>query len=391
MTVNPSGPHQPSLDSERVQAAYQKYADDLRRFLLGVLRNETAAADALQSTFIKLMEKGHSVRQLDSLKSWLFQVAFNEAMLIRRREGISRKHAERVAWRLKMRADADEVNPQIGQALSQIIRDEDVAMVRSALAELTEAQRVVVKKRIYEELKFREIAEQLDVPLGTVLARMQSGLKKLKSVLDSPQSVGRVTETLWWRSLRHEQRRNDRMTWIGWRFATSQTSWTKNSCAAFELRLADDQAARDAVVQAMEHSQLLLAGLTDDTTSPAAVEVAGRGNGYLVSSRLASQLLAFAASLMLIATGLIWMASSNYLSSYHPPPIDSYANNVATENLASAWAESLDEISKVDFQFSDEEEPGYTGGAGDDTESWMFVAAEELQNSRHHSRAAQGE
>ena len=98
------------------------------------------------------------------------------------------------------------------------------------------------------------------------------------------------------------------MTWIGWRFATSQTSWTKSSAHAFELRLADDQEARDAVVQAMEHSQLLLAGLTDDTTSPAAVEVPGRGSGYLVSSRLASQLLAFAASLMLIVTGLIWMA-----------------------------------------------------------------------------------
>ena len=100
------------MDSQRVQAVYQKHVGDLQRFLLGVLKDEATAADALQSTFIKLMEKGHSVQQLDSLKSWLFQVAFNEAMLIRRREEISRKHAERVAWRLNIGSETGETASQ---------------------------------------------------------------------------------------------------------------------------------------------------------------------------------------------------------------------------------------------------------------------------------------
>lgn len=168
------------MDSQRVQAVYQEHVQDLKRFLLGVLKDETTAADALQSTFIKLMEKGHSVQQLDSLKSWLFRVAFNEAMLILRRDGVSRKHAERVAWQLETGETASQ---RLNQSMGQLIREEEVEMVRAALDELSEVQRTVVEKRIYEGLKFREIAEQLQVPLGTVLARMQSSLKKLKTVL----------------------------------------------------------------------------------------------------------------------------------------------------------------------------------------------------------------
>jgi RNA polymerase sigma factor (sigma-70 family) len=172
------------MDSQRVQAVYQEHVRDLQRFLLGVLKDEATAADALQSTFIKLMEKGHSVQQLDSLKSWLFRVAFNEAMLVRRREGVSRKHAERVAWRLRTGSETGETAGQrLNQSMGQMIREEEIEMVRTALDELSEVQRAVVEKRIYEGLKFREIAEQLNVPLGTVLARMQSSLKRLKSVL----------------------------------------------------------------------------------------------------------------------------------------------------------------------------------------------------------------
>ena len=69
------------------------------------------------------------------------------------------------------------------EAVGRLIREEEIEMVRTALNELSDVQRAVVEKRIYEGLKFREIAQQLNVPLGTVLARMQSSLKKLKSVL----------------------------------------------------------------------------------------------------------------------------------------------------------------------------------------------------------------
>ncbi len=171
-----------TLDVGTVQAVYDQHAQSLERFLLGVLRNDAAAADALQATFIKLMEKGHTVQDPAAMKSWLFRVGFNEAMLVRRRESIGRKHSEGVAWQCEIR-NHDGFSSRIGQGVDQLLHDEEMEIVRSALNELSDVQREVVEKRIYEGLKFREIADELDVPLGTVLARMQSSLKKLKPIL----------------------------------------------------------------------------------------------------------------------------------------------------------------------------------------------------------------
>lgn len=180
-----SNPEPPPIDRAKVEAVYELHVSSLERFLLGVLRNEAAAADALQTTFIRLLEKGHLVQQEGSIKAWLFRVAFNEAMLIRRRESIGRKHAESIAWKLELRASADKGNDErISQSVHHAIQQEDIQQVREALQRLPEPQRIVVEKRIYEGLKFREIADELDVPLGTVLARMQAGLKKLKPILN---------------------------------------------------------------------------------------------------------------------------------------------------------------------------------------------------------------
>jgi len=184
LNLDSSKPETTLLDTERVQAVYSEHALALERFLIGVLRDETAAADALQTTFTRLIEKGHLVQQQDSMKSWLFRVAFNEAMLIRRKESTSKKHAENVAWKFQEQLGADRgVDHRLSQSVHHAIQQEDIKRVRDALHQLPQPQRVVVKKRIYEGLKFREIADELNVPLGTVLARMQAGLKKLKPIL----------------------------------------------------------------------------------------------------------------------------------------------------------------------------------------------------------------
>ena len=65
-----------------------------------------------------------------------------------------------------------------------LVREETVRAVRAAMVELPVEQRQVVAMRIYEEKTFAEIAEQLDIPLGTALGRMRLALKKLRQRLD---------------------------------------------------------------------------------------------------------------------------------------------------------------------------------------------------------------
>ena len=89
--------HQVQLDPSVVAALYVEHGEELRRFLLGILRDAQLAADVLQATFVKMVQRGHETRE-ESRKAWLFRVAYHEAMAIRRREGVGDKVLRRVAW-----------------------------------------------------------------------------------------------------------------------------------------------------------------------------------------------------------------------------------------------------------------------------------------------------
>ncbi len=168
----------PALDRSEVEAAYNKHSVELERFLLGILKEPMAAADALQSTFTQLIRKGHTVEP-DSLKSWLFRVAYNQAMLIFRKRSTRKQVVEKAAWTLKVGHESRSLVDSVASA----IRDEDVRLVQQAIAKLSVEYQQVVTLRIYENLKFKQISQKLDVPLGTVLTRMQSALRKLRDIL----------------------------------------------------------------------------------------------------------------------------------------------------------------------------------------------------------------
>jgi RNA polymerase sigma-70 factor (ECF subfamily) len=140
---------------------------------LGLVRDPQLASDAVQSAFAKLAERGHETNE-DSRKAWLFRVAYNEAILVRRRQAIGDRVVQRLAW----------IKDATGHSADEpVIRFEEVELVRQAMEQLPPDQLRVVQMRIYEEKTFREIAEQLNIPLGTALARMRSALKKLKDKL----------------------------------------------------------------------------------------------------------------------------------------------------------------------------------------------------------------
>ena len=108
-------------------------------------------------------------------RAWLFRVAYHEAITQRRRQKVRRDSIERVAQTKPTRVESTE----------HVVRTrEREAAVRNAIRDLPEIQQQIVRMRIYDGLRFREIAEQLGIPLGTALARMHAALKKLKASLD---------------------------------------------------------------------------------------------------------------------------------------------------------------------------------------------------------------
>lgn len=172
-----SSPDGGRLDPGVVGALYLEHGEDLRAFLLGVLRNGEQATEALQNTFARALEQGHTV-QAGSYRGWLFRVAFNEAMLLRRRRGVETRARDKWPWLRPARERTED------SAEQSVIRWEQVELVREAMTFLPDEQRLVVTLRMHEGLTFAEIATRLELPLGTVLTRMRLALKKLRTRLE---------------------------------------------------------------------------------------------------------------------------------------------------------------------------------------------------------------
>lgn len=161
------------LDSAIVAALFEQHSQELLRFLVGVLRDHQLASDALQAAFTKMIERGHETNE-ESRKAWLFRVAYNEALVVRRRQKTGKTVLERVAWSSDLYRSDDS-----------LIQKESIEQVRAAIEQLPPEQQRIVRMRIYEEKTFAVIADELKIPLGTALGRMRTALAKLRTQLES--------------------------------------------------------------------------------------------------------------------------------------------------------------------------------------------------------------
>ena len=159
---------------EQVDSLYTEHRERLTAFAAGLLRDWDLAHEAVQIAFTKVLESGGAV-QPDAMKSWLYRVTKNEAIQIRRRQGRETRAVNRLATSLTTTStQPDKVFEQ----------SETILRVQGAIEKLPVEQREVIDRRIHQDQKFTEIADELDVPLGTVLTRMRLALKRLKQCLN---------------------------------------------------------------------------------------------------------------------------------------------------------------------------------------------------------------
>ncbi|MEZ6055175.1 MAG: RNA polymerase sigma factor [Planctomycetaceae bacterium] len=163
---------------DEVSRLYVEYGPRVLAFLTGLLRNVEFAQEACQATFVQAMQNVGSIAEGER-GHWLFAVARNEANRIRRRLGVEQRSGERALWEgwSSSESESNETPEQL------VLREEEGDRVRKALDQLPEFQRQVVERRVYQQQTFAEIAEQLEIPLGTALTRMRLALSKLRELL----------------------------------------------------------------------------------------------------------------------------------------------------------------------------------------------------------------
>lgn len=132
------------------------------------------AEDAAQETFLRAWQNLPSYSPGTSLRNWLYRIAFNAGMdLVRRERRIMSENIE----------DLSLNDPRPGPE-SQASERERKSLVQQAVLSLPDASRAVLILREYEDLSYQEIAESLDIPIGTVMSRLSYARRLLKEKLE---------------------------------------------------------------------------------------------------------------------------------------------------------------------------------------------------------------
>jgi RNA polymerase sigma factor (sigma-70 family) len=151
-----------------VDAHYQ----GLYRFALSMCRRDATAQDLVQQTFLQWARKGHTLRDAAKVKTWLFTTLYRDWLSQARRE---KKHEE-IAFEPDLHGSVQEDESADAPRV-------DSATLQRALDELPASYRAPLVLFYLKELSYKEIAETLGVPIGTVMSRLSRAKDILRSIL----------------------------------------------------------------------------------------------------------------------------------------------------------------------------------------------------------------
>jgi RNA polymerase sigma-70 factor (ECF subfamily) len=154
------------------EAAALPHMNDLYRTARRTLGSQTEAEDVVQETYLQAWKSFHRFEPGTNIRAWMFKIMFHVV-----------NHHRRKAYRLVTVREEEEFvfdqltyDPPVPQELS----DEDVL---AALDRVPENYRAVILLADVQEFSYKEVAETLGIPIGTVMSRLNRGRKLLRTTL----------------------------------------------------------------------------------------------------------------------------------------------------------------------------------------------------------------
>lgn len=157
-----------------------RYQDRLFHSLLYVTGAADQAQDVTQEAFVHAFTKLSTFRGESAFYSWLFRIAMNAAVSRKRRD--RRMSASLDAAREKAGHEPPDAHPY-SEPSYPVEVSERQALVRAALAELSEEYRTVLVLKEMEDMRYEEIAEIVGCPIGTVRSRIHRARSELRDKL----------------------------------------------------------------------------------------------------------------------------------------------------------------------------------------------------------------
>ena len=146
----------------------------LFRFAMSLTRAESDASDLTQQTFYVFAIKGHQLREISKVKTWLFTTLYNAFIQGRRRQVRFPHH------------ELEAVDSELPTLLPEGANRAACSEVLLALAKVDERFQAPLALFYLEDYSYKEIAGILGVPLGTVKSRLTRGITQLRHLLSPP-------------------------------------------------------------------------------------------------------------------------------------------------------------------------------------------------------------
>lgn len=158
-----------------------RYYGPLYRFAYSLTGSESDACDLVQETFYIWVRKGSQLQQSSRVKSWLFTTLHREFL---------QAHRRRVRFPHVPMEGAEAELPNVApDALARV----DGGRIVELLQQLDETFRAPVSLFYLEDHPYEEIAEILEMPLGTVKSRLSRGIAHLRQLLAQDLAAGERT------------------------------------------------------------------------------------------------------------------------------------------------------------------------------------------------------
>ena len=152
-------------DKEAFNLLVRQWEKPIYNFIVRMIGDRDEAMDLCQDAFMKAYRELGTLKDLDRFSAWLYRIAHNTC-LSRLRKDQGKTFVE--------------LEPETRASRTPI---ESRLAVEKALKELPEDQREVVVLKVFQDLKFEEIAAIQDAPVSTVKSRLYMGFEKLRSIL----------------------------------------------------------------------------------------------------------------------------------------------------------------------------------------------------------------
>jgi RNA polymerase sigma-70 factor (ECF subfamily) len=153
---------------EAFAALYYRYRTRIFSFCLTLVRNPSDAEDALQDAFRYIFSKIGSYEAKGRFKSFIFKIAHSVSIDILRK----RSRQASIPEEYEISAEPEETP-----------RAEQVEQLRGCIARLPSMYREVLALRVLDDLAYEEVAEVLELPLGTVKSRIHHAVALLRKML----------------------------------------------------------------------------------------------------------------------------------------------------------------------------------------------------------------